>query len=200
MDYSKYKQSRNAAWQILIDYNIRSLPVKVSSICRDMGIKIIDYDRGNEMIKYCKLEERCQNNDGFTFENAIFYNNKCVIGRQRFTVAHELGHILLHNGNGEYNREPIAVDNPKEQEANVFASRLLAPACVLWGLNIATSEEIAQLCDISMQAAEFRLERLQRLYEREKQFIEKYNKSCFLQSPTEKQVYAQFQDFINSKL
>ena len=200
MDYSKYKQSRNAAWQILVDYNIQSLPVKVSSICKDMGIKIIDYDRGSEFIKHFKLEERCRNNDGFTFENVIFYNNKCVRGRNRFTVVHELGHILLHNGSGDYSREPTPTDNPLEQEANVFASRLLAPACVLWGLNVTTSEKIAQLCDISMQAAEFRLERLQRLYEREKQFVKKYNKSCFLQSNLEKKVYAQFKDFINNKL
>ncbi len=52
------------------------------------------------------------------------------------SLAHELGHCLMHNGNGLYNHEPSETDNPIEQEANVFASRILAPACVLWGIGV----------------------------------------------------------------
>jgi Zn-dependent peptidase ImmA (M78 family) len=53
--------------------------------------------------------------------------------RQRFTIAHELGHALLH-ANEHYDREfrrdqmsSSAVD-PDEIEANAFAASLLMPA------------------------------------------------------------------------
>jgi Zn-dependent peptidase ImmA (M78 family) len=112
--------------------------------------------------------------------------------RQRFTVAHELGHILLgHAGKYELvNREPSANDNPIEQAANVFASRLLAPACVLWGCGIQMAGQIANMCDISQIAAEFRMARMAKLYARGK----------FLTSPLERAVFAQFESFISENL
>ena len=187
MDYLKYKQSRDLSWQILIDHNIRELPVKVSNICRAMNLKIIDFEKGKPIISSMNLQNHTQENDGFTFGKVIFYNNRCSIARQRFTIAHELGHCLLHNGNGLYNREPSAKDNPIEHEANIFASRLLAPACVLWGLGVTKAEQISSICDISITSAKFRMERLNILYERNK----------FLISPTEQQLYEQFKSYIS---
>ena len=196
MDYSKYKQSRDLTWQILINHNVSVLPVKVSQICRVMNIRIFSYSKGYKYI--ANFNDYALNNDGFTFDNCIFYNDQCNAGRQRFTVAHELGHCLLHGGKGLYNREPTSTDQPIEQEANVFASRLLAPACVLWGLNVKNAKQISDLCNISMQSAEFRMERMSELYRREQDFLQRYGKSCFLMSDLEKQVYKQFKPFIES--
>ena len=67
-----------------------------------------------------------------------------------------------------------------------FASRLLAPACVLWGCGVRSAEDIERLCDISRAAAEFRWSRMQELYRRQR----------FLTSPLERLVYAQFEDYI----
>ncbi len=198
MDYSKYKKSRNLSWQILLNHNITSLPVQVSRICKNLGIAIISYSDGAELIYQLHLEEHCKESDGFIFQSCIFYNSECSVERQRFTVAHELGHILLHNGKGVYNREPSPTDIPIEQEANVFASRLLAPACVLWGMNIVTAEQISQICNISLTSAEFRMERMKLLYQREQDFISRYNKSCFLMSPLERQVYEKFYPYIQA--
>ena len=185
MDYSKYRQSRDLAWQILLRHNVTELPVKISSICKAMGISIVSYENAEPFLKALHLSEHMLENDGFTVENIIFYNDKCIVPRQRFTVAHELGHILLHT-ESVYNREPSANDNPIEHEANVFASRLLAPACVLKGLGVTTAEQIARFCDISITAAQYRLERLNLLYKRNK----------FLISPLERQVYEQFKTYI----
>jgi Zn-dependent peptidase ImmA (M78 family) len=41
--------------------------------------------------------------------------------RQRFSVAHELGHLLLHP-------DPVPGDSGHEREANAFAAELLMPA------------------------------------------------------------------------
>lgn len=197
MEYSKYKSSRDISWQILINQNISSLPVKVTDICKSMHIRVISYSKGCQYIKNFNSYAHPESNDGFTYQNSIFYNEQRTVQRKRFTVAHELGHILLHNGNGLYNREPSQNDNPIEHEANIFASRLLAPACVLWGLGVTNAHQISEICDISMQSAEFRMKRLNDLYDREKDFMLKYGKSCFLLSPLERAVYEQFRNYIN---
>lgn len=179
MNYDDYQNSRDAAWRLLIDLNVRELPVKPGAMCRALGIKV----------RYYTPED---GNDGISFLNngvpTILVSSAASLSRQRFTTAHELGHIVLGHV-GRYalvNREPSVQDDPVEQEANVFASRLLAPACVLWGCNARTADEIAALCDISLQAARFRAERMALLYQRNK----------FLASPLERKVYRQFADYI----
>ena len=181
MLYSDYKISRNLAWEILLRENVTELPVKITGLCRNMGIKVLMHDAPERGDGFCTII------DG---QPCIFVYQGAYRPRQRFTVAHELGHILLgHVGKYELvNREPKATDNPIEQAANVFASRLLAPACVLWACNAFNAEAIADLCDISMQAAAFRAQRMELLRDRNK----------FLASPLEMQVFEKFAKFIAS--
>lgn len=197
MEYSDYKKSRDLSWQILIENYITEMPVKVSHICKRLGIPIICYEKAEQIIKTAGLEKICSQNDGITFMRAIFYNGACSVGRQRFTIAHELGHILMHGENG-CNRPIPSHDARIEQEANVFAARILAPACVLWGIGVTNEKQICQKCDISLAAARFRMQRLQVLYEREKRFLKERGKSCFLLSALEKKVYDQFSDYIKA--
>lgn len=184
MNYKNYQKSRNAAWELLIDCEIKSLPIKITDICKQIGISV-------------KLAPLKSDSDGYTFihkrKPIIVINSNCKsISRLRFTVAHELGHIILGHV-GKYalvNREPSPNDNPIEQEANIFASRLLAPACVLWGCEVECAEDIMKLCDISYQAAHFRMERMKVLYARDK----------FLTSPLERIVFDNFRPFIRRYL
>lgn len=48
--------------------------------------------------------------------------------RNNFTIAHELGHVILHHNEGSccYHRS-LQIDDPKEQQANAFAANLLMP-------------------------------------------------------------------------
>ena len=182
MDYRDYRVSRDLAWQVLIRERVTELPVKIGSLCKNMGIDLRYYEPVDE-------------NDGFSTiingQARIFVSAKCSNARQRFTAAHELGHILLgHVGEHRLvNREPDVHDNPIEQAANVFASRILAPACVLWALDARTPEQIAEICRISRQAAEFRAERMALLYARDR----------FLTSPMEREVYRQFLPWIRER-
>ena len=140
MKYNNYKASRDAGWELLLKYKIDKLPVKVSDICRGENIIIRSYEKANSFIESIGLKSNTINNDGFSIiykgEKFIFYNDNCVVGRQRFTIGHELGHFVMghvQEGVPTYrNKEPNRYDSLTEQEANIIASRILAPACVLW--------------------------------------------------------------------
>lgn len=179
MDYRDYKYSRNLAWEILLREGVNELPVRTGVICKNMGIVIKEYESKEENDGFCLIR------NGVPY---IVVKKNCSIERKRFTVAHELGHILCgHVGKFELvNREPSPRDNPVEQAANVFASRLLAPACVLWGCGVRCADDIMKLCQISKTAAEYRMERIKVLLYKNK----------FLSSPLERRVYAQFEEFI----
>lgn len=179
MKYKRHILARDLAWTVLLDGDVCSLPVQVSGLCRSMGVTVKLYDGG-------------ENTNGESTilggQPLILVSRGKPVPRQRFTAAHELGHILLgHVGEGRSaHRGPLLSDNPMEREANVFASRLLAPACVLWGCGVESAEDVMELCGISRQAAEFRRQRLQELRGRGR----------FLSSPLERRVYEQFEGFI----
>lgn len=123
----------------------------------------------------------------------IVYRDEETRGRIRFTVAHELGHILLGHEitpdkSGHF-RTASDRREPAETQADEFAARLLAPACVLWGLGAYEPEEIARICDISAEAAGYRAERMKVLRARGK----------FLTSPLERQVYEAFRPWIEQQ-
>lgn len=181
MNYKNYQNSRNSTWHLLLDLGIKELPIKITDLCRRIGIPVKFADLGAEQDGYSTIV----NGEPIIVINYLKRGNAA---RMRFTVAHELGHIMLgHVGVYELvNREPSPYDNEIEQQANIFASRLLAPACVLWGCGVQSPEQIIQLCDISYQAAQFRWERMKVLYERQK----------FLTSPLERQVFEQFKSFV----
>lgn len=181
MNYKDYQKSRNATWEMLLDLKIKELPIKITDLCRRIGIPVKFADLGAEQDGYSAIV----NSEPIIVINSLKRDNTA---RMRFTVAHELGHIMLgHVGVYELvNREPSPYDNEIEQQANIFASRLLSPACVLWGCNVKSPEEIMRLCDISHQAAQFRFNRMKVLYERNK----------FLTSPLERKVYQQFKPFM----
>lgn len=193
-DYKSYACARDKAWQILIDCKISSLPVCVSRICRHYGWRLTSYTDGERAIGALELSDLRSHTDGFCISLGnkyyIFYDDTTPRSRQRFTVAHEIGHIVLgHIGNGEYthiNREPSATDAPEEIQANQFAVRLLAPAWVLRSIHALTAEDIAKVCDISMTAAQFRAERMTELERR----------NVYLSHPLERQVAEQFQSYI----
>ena len=99
--------------------------------------------------------------------------------RQRFSVAHELGHFLLHSGDqlhvdrgGQYqiklrNEESSKGIDPEEKEANAFAAELLMPQKFLESdldeirsLNDEAVANLAERYEVSQQAMAFRLANL----------------------------------------
>ena len=183
MNYGKYKQARNASWQCLIDYKVNSLPVKVSQIAKQADIVLLK----NSVVNLLS-----ENESGMTLSQDdrlyIIYADEQSPQRCRFTIAHELGHIFLGHLFKADGYGFLTADDA-EHSANVFARDLLAPACVLHELHALTSAAIAELCNISLEAATYRAERIAELERRK----------AFYLHPLERQVKKQFADFIKQK-
>lgn len=90
-------------------------------------------------------------------------------GRQRFTMAHELGHLLFHReylnlSQGRYEESEIlwrsSLFNKVENEANTFAAELLMPSQIfreLWDIsNSENLQAIASRFEVSTQAVRYR--------------------------------------------
>lgn len=187
MKYGMYKNARNAAWQCLIDFKIKALPVNVSELAAKSGIKIIKDSRVN-LLK--------ENQSGMTVEQEgkfyIIYKDTEAPERCRFTIAHELGHIFLGHlltAVPACAYRTFTVQNDFESSANVFARDLLAPACVLHELGATSAEDIARICAISIESAQIRAARLRLLEERDAWYL----------NPLERKVRIQFKSFIRDK-
>lgn len=183
--YGVYKKARNASWQALIDNKVDSLPVDIVQIVRNNGIQLLKNSQAKELRSG---EAGISVFDGTQWY--IVYDDSVSLGRKRFTVAHEIGHIFLgHPLVAGFHARTTGGKLPQtENEANIFASRFLAPACVLWGLNVHTAADISRICEISKEAAEIRAKRM----------VELYKRNMFLTSPLERRVYEQFKGFIDS--
>ncbi len=101
----------------------------------------------------------------------IIMDRNCPQARKRFTLAHELGHILIPWHEGAYACSVESFDGSNhfremEFEANLFASELLMPAEVIqaqdgWAENPArTTASLAAQAGVSMVAAAYRLIRM----------------------------------------
>lgn len=70
--------------------------------------------------------------------------------RFKFTVAHELGHVLL--GHFTYTDNSLYLEYIMEREANVFVDELLMPTRdILW--HKYSAREVAEIYEVSSQAA-----------------------------------------------
>lgn len=89
------------------------------------------------------------------------------VGRDRFTMAHELGHLILHGG-GRYLERPAPGASPlppthkkyedSEWQANVFAAELLMPVQLV--RECSSAMELSVRAAVSMDAAEVRIRSL----------------------------------------
>lgn len=74
-----------------------------------------------------------------TNKKAIYYNDGKPRKRVRFTLMHELGHIVANTTN--------------EELADRFAAEILAPLCIVRRSNLRTADEICARFDVSVACA-----------------------------------------------
>ncbi|MBQ8697020.1 MAG: ImmA/IrrE family metallo-endopeptidase [Clostridia bacterium] len=83
--------------------------------------------------------------DGLTL---VLYNHGWDVARINYTLAHELGHIILHHG-----------EDADDSEANRFASALTVPFAPLRALGRVSERQVADFFGCSLTAASVALRR-----------------------------------------
>lgn len=140
----------------------------------DIDIEAIAFDSGVE-VQYETLDGCEATLVGFGSQAIATVSPSPSRGRERFSVAHEIGHWLLHRGRSFRCRADDIVQNygadiRPEKEADDFASHLLMPTSIFLpaikaanrpGLN--DLQAIAQQFEVSMQAVSIRLATLDTL-------------------------------------
>lgn len=155
----RYNLARQKAIDILKLCNINTPPVSLEQICNKLGFKIVPYEFPSSMSALFIIEEGLR---------AIGVNKNHSIVRQRFSVAHELGHFV--SGHEDFSHDNVAhIDREKkylnrfhrmEEEADEFAAELLMPEFLLkhdFALLNGDIENIAKKYNVSQQAMTIQL-------------------------------------------
>lgn len=174
----RFREIDGRVTRLLRKYLIQAPPVSVREIAEGEGIQINyePFHGGGDISAVLKrLAKRA----------VIGVNSAHSSQRQRFSIAHELGHFFLHENEdlfvdvGESLRKPKQLrfrnslssqaTNQEEMEANAFAASLLMPKAMIHSSlytlmdhdpdiapEIAT-ETLARLFDVSKAAMEYRL-------------------------------------------
>lgn len=147
------KQIEKLVNEILESNKIESAPVNIAKIARKLRVEIVRQDAEDHISGFLV-------ND-FGKQNALIgVNRKHHINRQRFTIGHEIGHLLLHHFqgvhfDGETTGLQINFRDDKsstgldlyEREANLFAAELLMPRKLL-------KADLAKIDSISLVSKE----------------------------------------------
>lgn len=99
--------------------------VNLAKICKDYSIKVISYQSAGELPNILGVNPSCPGCAIMCGDHAfILFDKECSEAERLFTVAHELGHIILGHLSCHNNKENRA--HFRELEANAFAAVLIA--------------------------------------------------------------------------
>ncbi|MBO5577772.1 MAG: ImmA/IrrE family metallo-endopeptidase [Bacilli bacterium] len=134
-DYERIKQKIGEVCEENADF-LNKIPIDIFGLARKMGFRLIKAsDRlkiGIKKVKEFNEINKTKDVYGYTFfdqskmEYVIYYDDvNAGRNKQRFSVAHEIGHIVLgHIDEGNEN------SLESECEANYFAGYFLCPDCL----------------------------------------------------------------------
>ena len=161
-------QGEAAARDLLRRHNITGRPTDLQRLCEREGIVCIEKPLDDELSGMSFV----RNGQRFAVVNASHHEN-----RRRFTMAHEIGHHILHSG---YLAQNVHVDTTvlrrddlsaegvdiKEVGANAFAAELLMPRSQMVrysNLDLADERSVATVAQqfgVSATALTYRLSNL----------------------------------------
>lgn len=157
-----------SSFEIVLDHMNADNPVNLAILCNELGVKLSHVILDDQISGEIELLR----DGGFS----ININRNHHPNRQRFTIAHELGHFIHHrsligdgvNDNkmyrsinvGKFFNHKITLSN--EREANIFAATLLMPKKAIYKLHREkiTASEMAAYFKVSNNAILYRLQGL----------------------------------------
>lgn len=152
-------------------------PIDLNELTKKIGIQVKEHD-------FSVVEKKTGLGDNSILGATLLFDDNIMIlykkyaekrndHGKRFTIAHELGHCVLHaeeieNNHLQLRSEICNKNNPREVEANIFAGQLLIPEetllRVLAKLLIPTLKNLAEIFDVSIGVMKHRLDDLRIAY------------------------------------
>ena len=127
--------------------DIKSVPISGFEIATKLGAEIVPYSTLSDEVREVAL---ITSEDGFVARAngkwTIYYNETKGFGRINYTLIHESGHIVLDHSEAS---------ELAEAEANFFAKYAIAPPPLIHKFKLKTPQEIHNIFDISLEAAEY---------------------------------------------
>lgn len=167
-----YNSLEKIAMTFLLDYNFITFPVDVFKLAevsfhvRFVKYSELDKEKREKILDVPELE------DSFTvFEHwsdgsttyIIYYNDSKTYYRQRFSIGHELKHIIFDE------EEPTLED---EEAADYFSKSLIAPKCLIIKNEVSSPEEITEKYELGPEPSKYLFKAIQNR-------IDKYGKELF---------------------
>ncbi len=143
------RQQKTDPNDLLRRFGITVAPVNVEAIAASLGVHLW-YRADLEWSGVCET----------TYDRAdMWINTRDTMERQRFTIAHELGHILKHPLGSLFRDARETGNAPREREANAFAANLLVPLSLLrYAAQVEPDERaLARWFQVSPKVMEIRL-------------------------------------------
>ncbi len=150
------------AQKILNKYEISEAPINVVQLAKKEGYGVVEATFRDKNISG-GIQFKTDTENGKMYINA---NDSPL--RQRFSLAHEVGHSCMHSNVSEYSKGVLeninmfrdsSNHNIEEVEANAFAAALLMPesiVCEMWR-KWRSTEILADIFKVSLSAMSFRL-------------------------------------------
>lgn len=132
-------------------------------LCDALGYKLLTYAEGAPILEKLPFDDytHCPAFCAHVMDcNVVFYDDTCSVGTRLFSLAHEIGHIVLrHIATGV--RGYDASDTAQEREADAFAYALLAPLNALRAARVRTVKQIQRMTLLDHERAAHVLAELQ---------------------------------------
>lgn len=157
-----------AAYDIIEEFYVTDPPVNILQIAQTMGFTVVEADlSAYEEVAGYRISGMIE--AGGSIDNPrrlIYVNNKEHEGRRNFTIAHELGHYILHM---DKDKDEIITSfrgskDIREREADMFASELLMPTELVlieyYKTIYPTVRQLAKKFEVSQAAMRYKLDRL----------------------------------------
>jgi len=148
--------------QIFKNFDVKEIPIPVEKIVEKLNIRIKRSPAPSDEISGILIRK-----NGVAL---IGVNNTESHVRQRFTIAHELGHFMLHPAKDAFvdyrDNQAGVIRNSKERQANMFAASFLIPRKQITsdvrkiskgGIFESEIESLAKKYDVSKEAMNYRL-------------------------------------------
>lgn len=146
----RYERIKARVVRLFQETNLKTIPVDAWSLAKKLDIKLISYSALTEeqreaALRLCDgaLKFRQRGASGASHQ-VIIYDDSVTLGRQRFSILHEIGHIVL----GHKQDSELA-----DAEADFFAKYAIAPPMLVHVIKPSDYLDIAQAFGLSYECA-----------------------------------------------